>query len=76
LRNAHKLYALVSIDEKMAEKAGIASGSNPSLTDAEARLIPSILERTGGNIAAASRLMGIGRNTLYRKLRSQMVRVQ
>lgn len=39
------------------------------LADMEARLISSTLDRTGGNIAAAARKMGIGRNTLYRKLR-------
>jgi transcriptional regulator of acetoin/glycerol metabolism len=35
----------------------------------EARCISATLDRTGGNIAAAAKLMGIGRNTLYRKLR-------
>jgi transcriptional regulator of acetoin/glycerol metabolism len=42
------------------------------LADAESRFISSTLDRTGGNIAAAARMMGIGRNTLYRKLRGQM----
>jgi transcriptional regulator with PAS, ATPase and Fis domain len=45
---------------------------NALLADAEARCISSTLDRTGGNIAAAARMMGIGRNTLYRKLRGQM----
>jgi transcriptional regulator of acetoin/glycerol metabolism len=40
-----------------------------SLADVEARCIAATLDRTGGNIAAAARMMGIGRNTLYRKLR-------
>lgn len=40
------------------------------LTDLEARHISATLKKTGGNIAAAARLMGIGRNTLYRKLRN------
>jgi transcriptional regulator of acetoin/glycerol metabolism len=40
------------------------------LADMEARLISSTLDQTGGNIAAAARKMGIGRNTLYRKLRN------
>ena len=43
---------------------------NASLADVEARTISSTLDRTGGNIAAAAKIMGIGRNTLYRKLRS------
>jgi transcriptional regulator with PAS, ATPase and Fis domain len=48
-----------------------ASQGNALLADVEARLISSTLGRTGGNIAAAARIMGIGRNTLYRKLRGQ-----
>jgi transcriptional regulator of acetoin/glycerol metabolism len=48
------------------------SSGNALLADAEARCISSTLDRTGGNIAAAARIMGIGRNTLYRKLRGQM----
>jgi transcriptional regulator of acetoin/glycerol metabolism len=47
-----------------------AGGSGDALlADVEARCISSTLDRTGGNIAAAARMMGIGRNTLYRKLR-------
>jgi len=49
------------------------SGADALLADVEARFITSTLDRTGGNIAAAARMMGIGRNTLYRKLRGQMV---
>jgi transcriptional regulator of acetoin/glycerol metabolism len=41
------------------------------LSDVEASYISATLDKTGGNIAAAARIMGIGRNTLYRKLRSQ-----
>jgi transcriptional regulator with PAS, ATPase and Fis domain len=54
-----------------AEPATVHSGDS-SLADVEARLITSTLDRTGGNIAAAARMMGIGRNTLYRKLRGQV----
>jgi transcriptional regulator of acetoin/glycerol metabolism len=43
-----------------------------TLADVEARLISSTLDRTGGNISATAKLMGIGRNTLYRKLRGQV----
>jgi sigma-54 dependent transcriptional regulator, acetoin dehydrogenase operon transcriptional activator AcoR len=51
--------------------AGPSAGSSCDalLADVEARLITSTLDRTGGNIASAARMMGIGRNTLYRKLR-------
>jgi len=53
--------------------AGVTAGQGGDalLADVEARLITSTLDRTGGNIAAAARMMGIGRNTLYRKLRGQ-----
>jgi len=61
------------LSEDFIEQAGCGTkgGSNGDalLADAEARCISSTLERTGGNIAAAARMMGIGRNTLYRKLR-------
>lgn len=53
------------------EQQTVASSGNTSLADVEKKLINSTLGRTGGNIAAAARLMGIGRNTLYRKLRGQ-----
>jgi transcriptional regulator of acetoin/glycerol metabolism len=42
------------------------------LSDAEARHISSTLDRNGGNIAATARILGVGRSTLYRKLRGQM----
>jgi len=76
----------ITIDDLSAdflEQAGPVAGLEPALTqdaernagnaslaDMEARLISSTLDRTGGNIAEAARKMGIGRNTLYRKLRS------
>ncbi len=50
-----------------------AGGGGALLADIEARFISSTLDRTGGNISAAARMMGIGRNTLYRKLRGQAV---
>ncbi|HIJ81220.1 MAG TPA: sigma-54-dependent Fis family transcriptional regulator [Desulfuromonadales bacterium] len=46
------------------------NSDNHRLSDIEAKLIASTLNRTGGNIAAAARSMGIGRNTLYRKIRN------
>ncbi|MGB9082048.1 MAG: helix-turn-helix domain-containing protein, partial [Desulfuromonadaceae bacterium] len=53
--------------------AGAAYDGNSDgalLAGMEARLISATLDHTGGNIAAAARKMGIGRSTLYRKLRS------
>jgi transcriptional regulator of acetoin/glycerol metabolism len=58
---------------KWCEETSAESRSNELLADAETRCIASTLDRTGGNIAAAARIMGIGRSTLYRKLRGQMV---
>jgi transcriptional regulator of acetoin/glycerol metabolism len=53
----------------MGEGPSAGSSCDALLADVEARLITSTLDRTGGNIASAARMMGIGRNTLYRKLR-------
>jgi transcriptional regulator of acetoin/glycerol metabolism len=55
----------------MCEESSAGSNGNALLADVEARFISSTLDRTGGNIAAAAKIMGIGRNTLYRKLREQ-----
>lgn len=49
---------------------GEENAGNALQAEMEARLISSTLDLTGGNIAEAARKMGIGRNTLYRKLRS------
>jgi transcriptional regulator of acetoin/glycerol metabolism len=54
------------------ESAGEGEDDN-LLSNVEARLIASMLDRTSGNISAAAKLMGISRNTLYRKLREQEV---
>jgi len=74
--------AVDDLSEDFLEQAAPANGSNAAqrsesggcsgdtlLAGMEAKLISSTLDRTGGNIAAASRMMGISRNTLYRKLR-------
>jgi transcriptional regulator with PAS, ATPase and Fis domain len=57
----------------ICRKASAVSTRNELLADVEAKCISSTLDRTGGNIAAAARIMGIGRNTLYRKLRGHTV---
>jgi transcriptional regulator of acetoin/glycerol metabolism len=65
------------LSEDFIEQAGCGiiggSAADALLADVEARFISTTLDRTGGNIAAAARMMGIGRNTLYRKLRGQEV---
>jgi transcriptional regulator of acetoin/glycerol metabolism len=53
---------------KMCLNESAEKSSSELLADVEARLISSTLQQTGGNISAAARMMGIGRNTLYRKL--------
>lgn len=42
-----------------------------TLEQAEIELIRSTLEALGGNISAASKQLGISRNTIYRRLRGQ-----
>lgn len=61
------------LSEDFLEQAGTAYGRNVDdalLAVMETRLISATLDHTRGNIAAAARKMGIGRSTLYRKLRS------
>jgi len=60
-----------SSDGNLGNEFTVGKGGSELLADVEASLITSTLDRTGGNIAAAARMMGIGRNTLYRKLRGQ-----
>jgi len=40
-----------------------------SLKEMERRMIEDMLQKTSGNITSAAKLLGIGRNTLYSKLR-------
>lgn len=47
-----------------------SSDAMPSLAEIERLYIAHILERTGGNISDAARLLGIARNTLKAKLRT------
>lgn len=48
--------------------ASLIGGGDMSLDEIERRHIESILDRTGGHRIQASRFLGIGRRTLYRKL--------
>jgi len=56
--------------EQEAQQQATGKRSEALLAEMEARHIWSTLDQTGGNIAAAARIMGIGRNTLYRKMRT------
>ena len=41
----------------------------PSLQAVELQALRSAVDAAGGNIALAARRLGVGRNTIYRKLR-------
>jgi transcriptional regulator of acetoin/glycerol metabolism len=62
-------------DPELAAPPVAEAGPQPSLSDAgtmheqEIRLIQAALTAAGGNISAASKRLGISRNTIYRKLR-------
>ena len=47
----------------------VGLGPGMTIKDAERRLITSTLEATGGNRAEASKKLGIGERTLYRKIK-------
>ena len=51
------------VDERRLHPAGVSS-----LDDAEASHIRSVLQSTGNNVSHAAKRLGIGRNTLYRKM--------
>jgi sigma-54 dependent transcriptional regulator, acetoin dehydrogenase operon transcriptional activator AcoR len=48
---------------------GTAPAAQHTLQQAEIEMIRATLEAAGGNISAASKQLGISRNTIYRKLR-------
>lgn len=66
--------AVVMADERIeADVLGLREGptdefASLKLSDWEKKLIVKALERTGGNVQEAAKLLGIGRATLYRKL--------
>ncbi len=57
----------------MGEKTEVAAWSQLSLRDAEKKIIKETLHNTRGNISHAAKLLGIGRNTLYSKLRDYAI---
>ena len=44
------------------------SGPFPTIAEMEERLVRAAIDRSGGNLSEAGRLLGISRTTLYRKL--------
>jgi transcriptional regulator of acetoin/glycerol metabolism len=58
------------IPPRMQEAASMAinTSGNGSLEEIGRQAAQNALEVAGGNISAAARLLGVSRNTLYRKL--------
>ncbi|MEW6080378.1 MAG: sigma-54-dependent Fis family transcriptional regulator [Bacillota bacterium] len=57
--------SLIGIAHLMLPRS--SEGSQTSLREAEERAIAEALETTGGNVTAAARLLGVSRNTIYRR---------
>ena len=73
----HLQPALAGGDDSCAQKSAEAMAALPGMTDfnldsQEARVIRSALEHYKGNMLQAAKALGIGRNTLYAKLRKIM----
>jgi DNA-binding NtrC family response regulator len=56
------------VRESEAPKKSLQLRVGASLEDMEREMIRATLEETEGNRAAAARILGVGRKTLYRKL--------
>ena len=56
--------------ERPGDLARLATQAAPTLRQAELLAIGAAVQNCGGNLALASRHLGIGRSTLYRKLKS------
>lgn len=61
--------AQAGVGAKAAAAGGGAASAPRSLEDLEIDAIRQAVEAAGGNISAASKRLGISRNTIYRKLR-------
>ncbi len=57
----------------MEEKAVPARWGQLSLRDAEKKIIQETLTKTQGNISQTAKLLGIGRNTLYSKMKEYSI---
>lgn len=68
-----KLYKLTGKLKKILEanlaEQGLSPNEPATLKDVEAEAITNALHYFNGNITAASRALGVGRNTLYRKVK-------
>lgn len=73
-----QVYRLVSdfkadLTKKLYQRQ-LLSPSNLSLKETEARAIENALMLCAGNFTAAAKLLGIGRNTLYRKVKEYNIK--
>lgn len=84
LRNVIEGMVVLSLKEELTEEdlppeireaeptlpssGGLQLQVGASLADMEKEMIRATLQETGGNRAAAARILGLGRKTLYRKL--------
>jgi PAS domain S-box-containing protein len=57
----------------MGEKTETAGWGQLSLRDAEKKIIQEALQKTQGNISHTAKLLGIGRNTLYSKIKEYSI---
>jgi transcriptional regulator of acetoin/glycerol metabolism len=62
--------ALGAAPAASAAATALAAKTPPSLRQTELHAIAAAVEAAGGNLSAAARQLGIGRSTLYRKLRA------
>lgn len=57
-----------------AASAAVEADSETSLADIERQHIVEVLEKTGGNITLAAKLLGVSRPTVYRKMAEYEIR--
>ena len=60
---------LMELDSSDQEKGNVCSGLVRALKDMERDLLIQALEQSEGNIVQASQMLGISRNTIYRKIK-------
>jgi len=74
VREISRVIAKVESGDDSASTTAATSPSHVSLADQERATITAAIRRTGGNLSKASRVLGIGRTTLYRKMAAYELR--